>query len=80
VAFIKIHLLTRLPLWSSGRSSWLQIQGPGLDSLRYKIFCEVEGLERGPLSLVSKIEELLERKSSGNGLESREYGRKDSSR
>jgi hypothetical protein len=35
------------------------------------------GLERGPLILVSKIEELLERKSSGFGLESREYGRRD---
>jgi hypothetical protein len=32
-------------------------------------------LERGPLSLVSTIEELLERKSSGFGPESREYGR-----
>jgi hypothetical protein len=31
-------------------------------------------LERGPLSLVSTIEGLLERKSSGSGLESREYG------
>jgi hypothetical protein len=29
------------------------------------------GMERGPLSLVSTIEELLERKSSGSGLESR---------
>jgi hypothetical protein len=37
-------------------------------------------LERGPLSLVSTIEELLERKSSGSGLESREYGRRDPSR
>jgi hypothetical protein len=27
------------------------------------------GLERGPLSLVSTIEELLRRKSSGSGLE-----------
>jgi hypothetical protein len=27
------------------------------------------GLEQGPLSLVSTIEELLERKSSGSGLE-----------
>jgi hypothetical protein len=33
-----------------------------------------------PLSLVSTIEELLERKSSGSGLESREYGRKNPSR
>jgi hypothetical protein len=35
------------------------------------------GLERGPLSLVSTIEELLERKISGSGLEIREYGRRD---
>jgi hypothetical protein len=35
------------------------------------------GLERGPLSLVSTIEELLEWKSSGSGLENREYGRED---
>jgi hypothetical protein len=32
------------------------------------------GLERGTLSLVSTIEELLGRKSSGSGLENREYG------
>jgi hypothetical protein len=32
------------------------------------------GLERGPLSLVSAIEELLERKSSGSGLENQDYG------
>jgi hypothetical protein len=38
------------------------------------------GLERGPLSLVSTIEELLERKSSCSGLENREYGRRDPSR
>jgi hypothetical protein len=35
------------------------------------------GLERGPLSLVSTIEELLEKKSNGSGLEIREYGRRD---
>jgi hypothetical protein len=38
------------------------------------------GLEWGPLSLVSTIEELLERKNKGSGLESREYGRRDPSR
>jgi hypothetical protein len=38
------------------------------------------GLKRGPLSLVSTIEELLERNSGGFGLESREYGRRDPSR
>jgi hypothetical protein len=37
-------------------------------------------LERGPLSLVSTVEEQLERNSSGSGLENREYGRGDSSR
>jgi hypothetical protein len=38
------------------------------------------GLERGPLSLVPTTEELLGRKSSGSGLESREYGCRDPSR
>jgi hypothetical protein len=38
------------------------------------------GLEQGPLSLVSTTEELLQRKSSDSGLESREYGRRDPSR
>jgi hypothetical protein len=38
------------------------------------------GLEWGPLSLVSTIEELLEIKSSGSGLEIREYGPRDPSR
>jgi hypothetical protein len=33
------------------------------------------GLERGPLSLVSTIEELLGRNSSGFGPETLEYGR-----
>jgi hypothetical protein len=37
------------------------------------------GLERGPLSLVSTTEELVERYSSGSGLENREYGRRDPS-
>jgi hypothetical protein len=32
------------------------------------------GLERGPLNLVSTIEELLERFSSGSGLGDRNYG------
>jgi hypothetical protein len=68
------------PLWSSGQSSWLYIKRSGCDSRRYHIFWEVVGLERGPLSLVSTIEELLGRKSSGSGLENREYGRRDSSR
>jgi hypothetical protein len=37
-------------------------------------------LEGGPLGHVSTIEELLGTKSSGYGLEIREYGRRDPSR
>jgi hypothetical protein len=44
---------------------------PRFDSWRYQIFWEVVGLEWGPLSLVSIIEELLEWKSSGSGLGNR---------
>jgi hypothetical protein len=59
---------------------WLQIQRSRFDSRRYDIFWEVVVLERGSLSLVSTIEELLERKSGGSGLESREFSRRDPSR
>jgi hypothetical protein len=55
-----IHLY-RLPLWSSGQSSWLQIRRPRFDSRHYQKK-KVVGLERGPLSLVSTTEELLDRK------------------
>jgi hypothetical protein len=70
-------MMLRPPLWSTGQGSWLQIKRSGFDSQRYHIFWEVLGLERGPLSLVSTIEELLERKSSGYGLENRDYCRRD---
>jgi hypothetical protein len=66
------------PPWSSGQSSWLPIQRSGFDSLLYQIFRVVVGLQRGPLSLVSTIEELLERKSSCCCLENRDYDRRDS--
>jgi hypothetical protein len=71
--FNMIHLFTlhlcllvvvwsvRPPLWSSGQSSWLQIRRPGFDSRHYQKK-KVVGLERGPLSLVSTTEELLDRK------------------
>jgi hypothetical protein len=47
---------------------------PGFDSRLYQIFWEGVGLERGPLSLVSTIEELLGRNSTGSGLENGDYG------
>jgi hypothetical protein len=71
---------SRPPLWSNGQSSWLQIQMSGFDSQCYHIFWEIVGLERGPLSLLSTTEELLGGKSSGSGLESREYEHSDPSR
>jgi hypothetical protein len=49
------------PMWSSGQSSWLQIRMPGFDSRHYHKK-EVVGLERGPLSLLSTTEKLLDRK------------------
>jgi hypothetical protein len=67
-------------LWSNGQNSWLQIQRSRFDFRRYEIFWEVVGPERGPLSLLSTNEELLERKSSGFSLENRDYGRRDQSR
>jgi hypothetical protein len=66
--------LRRPPKWSSGQSSWLQIQRSRVDSRRYQIFWDVVGLERGPLSLVRIIEKLLEWKSSGSGQENRING------
>jgi hypothetical protein len=71
---LKLFHILRPPLWSSGQSSWLQFQRSGFDSWRYQFFWEAVGLERGPLSIVSTIKQLLGRNSSGCGLESREYG------
>jgi hypothetical protein len=83
LCYIRVYqnvLMKWLPLLSSGQCSWLQIQRTWFYSLRYQTFWEVVGLERGSLSLVSTTEELLERTSSGSGLEIREYGRRDPSR
>jgi hypothetical protein len=66
-------------LWPSHQSFWLQILRSGFDSWCYQIFWEVVGLERGPLSLASTIEEIFERKSGGSSLENREYGCRDPS-
>jgi hypothetical protein len=64
---------SRPPLWSSVQSSWLQIRWSGFDFRRYQIFWEVVGLERGPLSLVSTIEELLSSGLTSSSLSSSVY-------
>jgi hypothetical protein len=54
------------------RVSGYTSRAPRLDSQPYQIFWEVGSLERGPLSLVRTIEELLEWKSRSSGLENRD--------
>jgi hypothetical protein len=58
-----LRLFQRLgpTLWSSGQSSWLEIRSTGFDSRHYQKK-KVVGLERGPLSLVSTTEKLLDRR------------------
>jgi hypothetical protein len=55
-------LTQRPPLWSIAQSSWLQIRRPGFDSRALPEEKKLVGLERGPLSLVSTTQELLDRK------------------
>jgi hypothetical protein len=55
-----LHSLMRPPLWSSGQSFWLQIRRPRVRFPALPDFLRSRGLERGPLSLMRTIEELLE--------------------
>ena len=55
------------------RVSGYRYRGPGFDPRLYQIFWVVVGLERGPLSLVRSVEELLEwKKVEAPGLENRD--------
>jgi hypothetical protein len=78
-------MLTYLKRWAGIRLCGLVARVPGY---RYggpgsipgtTRFWEVVGLERDPPSLLSTTEEILSRKSSGFGLENREFGRGDPS-
>jgi hypothetical protein len=64
-------------MWSSGQSSWLQIQRSGFDSRRSD-FLRSSGSGTGSTQPRNTIEKLLKRKSSGSGLEIRDYGRRGS--
>jgi hypothetical protein len=59
--------ITRSPLWSSGQE--FLATDP---EVRVRLQALTDFLERAPLSLVSTIDKLLERKSSGSGLGHRE--------
>jgi hypothetical protein len=75
--FLPLSRISSPPLWFSGRSSGLQIHRSGFDSRRKHIFGEVASLERGPLNLVTTIEELLRINSKCSCPENREFGRGD---
>jgi hypothetical protein len=65
------------PLCSSGQNSCVQIQR---SRVRFPVLPDClrsNGLERGPLGLLSITEELLGRNSRGSDMENREYGRGD---
>jgi hypothetical protein len=51
---------------------------PGLIPEDCQSFWEVVGLERGSLSFIGTIQELLEQKCRGSGLEYRDYGHRGS--
>jgi hypothetical protein len=67
----------RPPLWPSGQSFWLRMQSSEVRFPALSDCLRSSGLQRGPLSFLSRIEELLGRNNSGSGLESREHGRVD---
>jgi hypothetical protein len=58
--------------WSEFLAADPEVPGSMPGATRF--FWGVMGLEQGPLSLVTTIEELLGRKSSGCSLENQEYG------
>jgi hypothetical protein len=68
---------TRPPLWSSGQSSWLQIQSYRFQFPALAVLLRSSMSGMGLLSLMSAIEELFGRKTSGSGLKILEYGRGD---
>jgi hypothetical protein len=70
---------TRLPLWSSDQSSWLQIQRSQLLFPALPDFLRNNGSGTGLLILVSIVEEVLGRNNSSFSLEIRERSHRDPS-
>jgi hypothetical protein len=77
LANLRDHKVPHLSYGNKRREDRPVVQSSRSDSRRYQIFCEIVGLGRGPFSLLSTTEELLGRKRSGFGLETRDYGRRD---
>jgi hypothetical protein len=75
--YIFIYIWLRLPLWSSGQSSWLQIRRPRFDFRHYQ-------KNSGPGTGSTQPREYnwgaTWKKSCGSCLENREYGLRDPSR
>jgi hypothetical protein len=71
--FIGLYDLPGPPVWSSGQSFWLHIQRSRVRFSALPDLLRSSGLQRGPLSFLNTIEELLGRKSSVSGLGSRDY-------
>jgi hypothetical protein len=61
--------IRRLPLWSSGQSSWLQIEKSRVRFQALPDFVRNSGSGTGPLNLVRITGEALKRGISGSGLE-----------
>jgi hypothetical protein len=68
---------SRPPLWSSGQSSWLQIQRPGFRFPALPDFLRSSGSGTGSTQPREYNWGATWKKSSGSGLESREYDRGD---
>jgi hypothetical protein len=80
VSFMHIYIYIYIYIyivWSRGRSSCLQIQRSGFDSRLYQTFLRSSGSGTGFISLVSTIEKLLGRNSSGSDVENRKYCRRN---
>jgi hypothetical protein len=67
--------IIRPPLWSSGQSSWIEIQRSSFWFPAIPDFLRSSGSRTGSTQPRKTIVELLGRNSSGSGLENREYCR-----
>jgi len=60
ISTVKLKMVSHRLCGLVVRVSGYRYRGPGFDPRRYQIFWVAVGLERGPLSLMRSIEELLE--------------------